>query len=428
VLWADRLATAVITAGGVLVVGAVLLIGVFLVLKAAPLFQGAEVAALPPASPDGPVSAGDVLMAECDEHLTQLAVLDRGGSLRVYSGLLRDGSVGPESFPAAVTAVAPVFARDRRVTAFARAPVGGHTAFAFADGSLSLGRIGFRSEVLPRAAVAGDALKMAVGGRSVIGGKVFERLPNDLWRTTEADVEMKELADVPGSAGPVVAMDYRLTAGGRAAVLILVRRMLDQAVEGLAVRDPAVAGERAAAVADADGEIDSAEVRIEENCLKLPALYQPVAGDLRLIAAVLKVNEQLERAADHAVNIARLVRDVARIGVVSFPPAVVDLARRVGRVCEVALRAFLATDSAAAAAVCRGDDHIDELERAVADEAAEIGRHNVRHALLFARLGHELERIGDLMTNIAEDTVYLVTGEIVRHRAGTLSGGRGRPA
>jgi phosphate transport system protein len=202
-----------------------------------------------------------------------------------------------------------------------------------------------------------------------------------------------------------------------------VVEMLETSVGGLLSLDPVIA----AGVIEQDREIDDTEVRIEEECLKLIALYQPVAGDLRFITTCMKVNDALERVADHAVNLAGLTRELTESGAVSFPPRVAELAGAVARVCEDTLDAFLRLNRLKAVEICRGDDRIDALDAAVSTEALEIGRDNVAHALLIARVGHELERVGDLMTNIAEDTIYLVTGQIVRHRMEDAQTGPARP-
>jgi phosphate transport system permease protein len=230
VLLADRLATGIITGGGVMVVGAVLLIGVFLVGQVAPLFSGAEVTALPPAKPAGFPAGEDVLFADFDEHLTQIAVLGRDGVLRIVAGLAKERADGPESLSAAPVATVPVFPADRKVTAVARSASGGHTAVAFEDGSLKFGKIDFKTEVLPRDAAPPEAHALAVGGRTVVAGRVVERLPGDLWRTVEPVVEMKDVAGLRDADGPgnhpVAAMDVRASAvligAGGEALLISV--------------------------------------------------------------------------------------------------------------------------------------------------------------------------------------------------------------
>ncbi len=175
----------------------------------------------------------------------------------------------------------------------------------------------------------------------------------------------------------------------------------------------------AAKVIEEDEEIDRREVHIEEECLKILALHQPVAVDLRRIATVLKVNSDLERIADLAVNIAERAQALADNPEFPVPrrlERMIDLATMMVR---SALDAFVNMDSEAARRVCVLDDEVDRTNREVINELHELMEANpylIRPALHCFSASRHAERIADHATNIAEDVIYLVEGEIARHR------------
>ncbi len=202
--------------------------------------------------------------------------------------------------------------------------------------------------------------------------------------------------------------------------------MVEEAVE-LAVR---AALERNAVMAEGvlkrDQEIDSAEVEIEEECLKLLALYQPVASDLRFIVAVLKMNNDLERIGDLAVNIASRAMTLANIRGQVPVFDLEDLGSKVKTMLRMSLQALVKADSTLARQVCSADKEVDELNRATFARTQEEIRkspENVEALLLLLSVSRNLERIGDLATNIAEDVIYMIEGEIIRHRWSKNAGG-----
>jgi phosphate transport system protein len=171
-------------------------------------------------------------------------------------------------------------------------------------------------------------------------------------------------------------------------------------------------------VIEEDSEIDHQEVQIEEECLKIIALYQPVSRDLRLIATILKVNNDLERIADHAVNVAQITVNLHGTPIKNFPSHLAQMAQRVPEICQRGLKAFIDTNLEEAKNVCREDRDIDELEKFIYVETKKYREEGILQfdqAVQLHRFARELERISDLMTNIAEDTIYLITGKIVRH-------------
>lgn len=207
-------------------------------------------------------------------------------------------------------------------------------------------------------------------------------------------------------------------------VVALKRRMVDEASMAISMIESALEAlwhldaERAKNVIDRDDQVNREEVAIEERCLKILALHQPMARDFRELAFVLKVNADIERVADHACSVAKIVRKLAGKAPHEWPQALVELGQRVPMACASLLRALNREDAEAAKQVIVADKTIDKLHKQLFNETVALMRDQADGeavGLLVYRIGRELERVGDLMTNIAEDIVYLVTGEIVRH-------------
>jgi len=184
-----------------------------------------------------------------------------------------------------------------------------------------------------------------------------------------------------------------------------------------AIEDQDVAAGQA--VDEKDSVIDREEVEIEQECVRLLALYQPAAIDLRTICTIIKVNSDLERIADLASAIGRRVKHF-----VEDQPSPAEhegfqrLAQATSDQLGRTVRMLTATDAAAAQAVIGGDDLVDEhyatFVRTVLDtEDRRVG--GAETTMTQINLAKALERIGDLCTNIAEDMIFLRTGDIVRH-------------
>src|SRR5690606_34608368 len=146
-----------------------------------------------------------------------------------------------------------------------------------------------------------------------------------------------------------------------------VEEMIDRATMALCDRSDEMARE----VVDSDAEVDQREVQIEEDCLKILALHQPVAGDLRRIATVLKVNNDLERIADLAVNISQRARAINRYPQFPIPDDVRRMAALATRMVRSAMDAFVNLDADAARAVLRTDGEVDKLNVRVIDQLTE---------------------------------------------------------
>jgi phosphate transport system protein len=203
------------------------------------------------------------------------------------------------------------------------------------------------------------------------------------------------------------------------ALSAIVEENVGKAVRAAMERDHALAQ----TVTRSDREVDEIEVEVEEECLKILALHQPVALDLRFIIAVLKLNNDLERIGDLAVNIAE---QVEHLGNADDPALPIDLAR-ITSLTQAMLRdsldALVNRDPNAARRVCAADDDVDDchheisqqVEALLAGTAEASGVTTLIHLLSVSRC---LERIADLATNIAEDIIYMTEGDIVRHGHG----------
>ena len=174
----------------------------------------------------------------------------------------------------------------------------------------------------------------------------------------------------------------------------------------------------AAEVMEGDKKIDAAEVELEEDCLKLLALYQPVAEDLRFIAAVMKINNDLERMGDEAVNIAEHASFLAHKLPPPVPLQLNAMTTAALRMVRESLDAFVEGNPEAARRVCAEDDEVDRLNQEIINAVWIMMREDpemVERATHLFSVSRHLERIADHATNVAEDVVYMVEGKIIRH-------------
>jgi phosphate transport system protein len=178
--------------------------------------------------------------------------------------------------------------------------------------------------------------------------------------------------------------------------------------------------EKARAVIANDEEIDRLENQIEEEAIQLLALEQPVAVDLRFLVGVLKINSDLERIGDHAVNIAEGAERL--VGRPPFAPAieVPAMSEMVQKMLRNALDAFIAKDAALAKQVIRQDDQLDTKNEGVIRQLLTYMAETpslISHCLELISVSKNLERVGDLATNIAEDTIFIAEAKLVKHHA-----------
>ncbi len=179
--------------------------------------------------------------------------------------------------------------------------------------------------------------------------------------------------------------------------------------------------ELAERVIGTDDEIDRKEVEIEEDCLKILALHQPLAADLRFLISVLKINNDLERIGDLAVNIAQRAAYLAENLETDFKVHFDfdEMAEKTQAMLKKSLDSLVNMDSRLAREVRASDDEIDKMNYDTYQKAKNVIRHNVDYidwVTHFILVSRHLERIADHATNIAEDVIYLTEGEIVRHR------------
>jgi phosphate transport system protein len=192
--------------------------------------------------------------------------------------------------------------------------------------------------------------------------------------------------------------------------------IIRKALESLMRRDPALAAQ---VFAD-DRAIDRMEIEIEEQCIRLLALQQPIARDLRLITSALKISNDLERIGDHAVNIAGAVKGLAARSPVEPLIDLPTLAEKSIGMLRDALDAFVRSDAEAARRLVRLDDEVDELNRRLFAELVKrmiADPQQVERSLQLVLVGRNLERIADLATNVAEEVVFIAEARIIKHHA-----------
>lgn len=196
-----------------------------------------------------------------------------------------------------------------------------------------------------------------------------------------------------------------------------VEEAIAKVVTALMNRDPQLARE----VVAADSEIDNLEIAVEAECEKLLALYQPVAGDLRFIVATLKINNDLERMGDLAKKIGKNV--VYLCGVAPVPGTIDfrEIAERARRMVKHCMDAFVNGDAELARQVMAEDDAVDELKDGIYETLRELIRNNPQQLEALLKLysvARNIERLGDMATHVAEEVIYMVEGDIVRHAGG----------
>jgi len=194
----------------------------------------------------------------------------------------------------------------------------------------------------------------------------------------------------------------------------LVEQALDRSLVALLERDANLARQ----VIEGDSEVDELENKLEEHCLEYLALRQPVARDLRLVCGVLKINSDLERMADLAVNVAERAEVLSRVPPLPFRPDVTRLAATAKRMLRDSLDALVRLDAALAWQTWKADAEADKLYRELIGQAIQFMReHPDRLGDVMHLVGalRNLERLADHATNIAEDVIFVVHGRIVRH-------------
>ncbi len=199
------------------------------------------------------------------------------------------------------------------------------------------------------------------------------------------------------------------------AIGALVEESVENATQAFCARDV----ELAKKVIEDDELVDQWEVNVEEECLKLLALYQPVAEDLRFIASVIKVNSDLERMGDYCVKISKRTLSLSKEAPIEIPLQIQKMIQLAKKMVRDSLDAFSRKDATHSRRICVQDDEVDALQR----EMIKLLRTNMQNEPKFVdqfldllTVTQGIERIADLATNIAQDVVYMVEGEIIRHK------------
>ena len=199
-----------------------------------------------------------------------------------------------------------------------------------------------------------------------------------------------------------------------------VERQIHRAIEALIEVDP----EKARAVIAADRDIDRMEMKVEDLAVQLLALQQPVAVDLRFLIAALKINNDLERIGDHAVNIAEGAERLA--GQKPFKPFIdiSYMAEVAESMLKQSLDAFVNRDAALAKQVLKKDDILDEKNVSIIRELLTYMAEYptlITYCIELISISKNLERVGDLATNICEDTIFIAEARWVKHHAVELA-------
>ncbi len=204
------------------------------------------------------------------------------------------------------------------------------------------------------------------------------------------------------------------------ALATAVEEAIFKGTRALQERNTALARE----VVEGDSAIDQEENYVENECLKMLALHQPVAIDLRRIIAALKINTDLERMADLAVNIAERALSLAELPSIAVPDKLQRMTDLTISMVRQSLDAFVMLNADQARQVIHLDDEVDRYNQEIIAEligCMQRTPEQVTALLAFFSAVRQLERIADHATNIAEDVVYLIEGEIIRHHPMSVS-------
>ena len=195
----------------------------------------------------------------------------------------------------------------------------------------------------------------------------------------------------------------------------IIEESISLSITALMTNDRAIAEQ----VIAGDADVDQREVQIEEECLKILALHQPVARDLRFVVAVLKMNNDLERIGDFAVNTAQRASYLADRGPVPVPKGVALMANKASQMVRLSLDSLVESDAALAKSVIMSDDDVDDQRDRLFTIVLNEIRRDINHLDQWIQILsciRYIERIADLSTNLAQDVVYLIEGDVVRHR------------
>lgn len=194
----------------------------------------------------------------------------------------------------------------------------------------------------------------------------------------------------------------------------LVEESIGQSIKALSERN----AELAYKVIKSDDAINMLEIEIDDLCLKLLALYQPTAGDLRFVTSTMKITNDLERIGDLAVNVAQRTLDLLKIPPLKLNLPIHKMAISAENMLKDSLNAFVNKDSKLAYEVCKRDDEVDDLNHEIFMEllkAKPEDQKPVERVIDLILVAKNLERIADHSTNICEDVIYMVDGKVIKH-------------
>ena len=194
----------------------------------------------------------------------------------------------------------------------------------------------------------------------------------------------------------------------------LVEEAIGTSIKALMERN----AELAYKVIKADDAINMLEIEIDDLCLKLLALYQPTAGDLRFVTSSMKITNDLERIGDLAVNIGQRTLDLIKVPPLKLRINIPKMATAAQGMLKDSLNAFVNKDSKLAYEVCKRDDEVDNLNHEIFMELLHSNPEDqkpVERVIDLALVAKNLERVADHSTNICEDIIYMVDGKVIKH-------------
>ncbi|MDD8025372.1 MAG: phosphate signaling complex protein PhoU [Acidobacteriota bacterium] len=194
----------------------------------------------------------------------------------------------------------------------------------------------------------------------------------------------------------------------------LVEQAIDLAIEALKEQKEEPARE----VLLHESEINTLDVEVDETCLRLMALRQPMAGDLRFITSAMKITSELERMGDLAVNVAEQALILARLPLLKPLIDIPHMARMARAMVRDSINAFINRDEALARSVCERDDGVDSLDEQIFRELLTYMMEDpaaISRAVALILVSRNIERLADHATNIGEDVIYLVVGKTIKH-------------
>ena len=194
----------------------------------------------------------------------------------------------------------------------------------------------------------------------------------------------------------------------------MVELQMQESIDALMARDP----EKARQVIDRDHQVNAMEVGIDEDCVRMIALHQPEARDLRFVITAMKIITDLERMSDLAANVSERVVELCDEPAVAIPPAIVEMSTIGRAMLTNALEAFVSRNTAMAKEVTLEDEKVNVLHRALVKTIVENLRQHTGETSPIIRIlfiSRSLERFADHATNVAEIIMYMVEGKIIRH-------------